>query len=206
MVSLEPITLISSSITLEPLSHNHLADLTDAVKDGELWKLWYTLIPEPQGMHQEIIRRLDLAAKGSMIPFAVIDNIRSKAIGMTNFMNIDSCHQRLEIGGTWYCKSAQGTGVKTMSKLMLLTHAFETLNCIAVEFRTHIFNHQSRRGIKKLGAKLDGILRNHMIMPNGTLRDTCVYSIIKNEWTTVKAHLNWLVKKPYTNTSGNQTK
>ena len=104
--------------------------------------------------------------------------------------------RRVEIGSTWYRRSVQRTDLNTQCKLMLLAHAFETLDCIAVEFRTHFFNHQSRRGIERLGAKLDGILRNHRIMPNGTLRDTCVYSIIAPEWPTVKAHLTYQLSRP----------
>jgi RimJ/RimL family protein N-acetyltransferase len=111
-------------------------------------------------------------------------------------LNADPINHRLEIGATWYRKSVQRTELNTRCKLLLLTHAFEALNCIAVEFRTHFFNQQSRRGIERLGAKLDGILRNHQIASNGTLRDTCVYSIIASEWPTVRAHLAWELSKP----------
>src|SRR5262249_14993955 len=117
-------------------------------------------------------------------------------VGTTNYLNVDSDHRRLEIGGTWYRKNVQRSHVNTQCKLLLLDHAFETLGCIAVEFRTHFFNYQSRRGIERLGAKLDGILRSHQIADNGTLRDTCVYSIIASEWPTVKAHLTWQMEKP----------
>jgi N-acetyltransferase len=110
---------------------------------------------------------------------------------MTTYMNVDAANRRVEIGSTWYAKRVQRSALNTQCKLLLLTHAFEQLNCIAVEFRTHFFNHQSRRGIERLGAKQDGILRNHQIAPNGTLRDTVVYSIIASEWPTVKAHLTY---------------
>jgi RimJ/RimL family protein N-acetyltransferase len=191
-----PVTLRSSRATLEPLAHSHRDDLVEAVKDGELWNLWYTTIPEPQKMGAEIDRRLALQAKGSMLPFAVVDSTIRKAVGMTTYMNIDAAQRRVEIGSTWYRKAVQRTDLNTRCKLMLLAHAFEALDCIAVEFRTHFFNHQSRRGIERLGAKLDGILRSHMTMPNGTLRDTCVYSIIAAEWPTVKAHLTYQLSRP----------
>jgi RimJ/RimL family protein N-acetyltransferase len=142
-------------------------------------------------MHSEIERRLSLQAIGSMLPFAVIDKPTKKAVGMTTYMNVDATNRRVEIGSTWYRKGVQRTKLNTQCKLMLLTHTFETLACIAVEFRTHAFNHQSRRAIERLGAKLDGILRNHQIAANGTLRDTYVYSVIASEWPVVKAHLTW---------------
>jgi RimJ/RimL family protein N-acetyltransferase len=131
-----------------------------------------------------------------MLPFAAVDNTTGKAVGMTTYMNIDAPNKRVEIGSTWYGRSVQRSDLNTQCKRLLLTHAFEALGCIAVEFRTHFFNHQSRRGIERLGAKLDGILRSHQIAPNGTLRDTCVYSIIAAEWPTVKAHLNYQLSKP----------
>jgi len=193
---LMPITLIGDTITLVPLSNNYYNGLVEAVKDGELWKLWYTLIPEPHKMQEEIDRRLDCAANGAMLPFVVIENSTNKVLGMTTFLNLDQANQRLEIGGTWYRNSAQRTGVNTSVKLLLLMYAFESLNCVAVEFRTHFFNQRSRLAIERIGAKLDGILRNHMVMPNGTLRDTCVYSILATEWPAVKTHLRWLMNKP----------
>jgi RimJ/RimL family protein N-acetyltransferase len=192
----QPVTLRSSRVTLEPLAERHYDDLVEAVRDGELWNLWYTFIPPPEKMRAEIGRRLGLQAAGSMLPFAVIDNLDDRAVGMTTYMNVDAANKRVEIGSTWYRKSAQRTDLNTHCKLLLLTHAFEALGCIAVEFRTHFFNHQSRRGIERLGAKLDGILRSHQLSPNGTLRDTCVYSIIAAEWPTAKAHLDWQLKKP----------
>jgi RimJ/RimL family protein N-acetyltransferase len=191
-----PVTLRGTRGTLEPLAQSHCADLAEAARDGALWGLWYTFIPVPEKMGAEIERRLSLQARGSMLPFAVIDNATGKAVGMTTYMNIDAGNKRVEIGSTWYRKAAQRTNLNTECKLMLLRHAFEDLGCIAVEFRTHFFNHQSRRGIERLGAKLDGILRNHMVMPNGTLRDTCVYSIIAGEWPVVKAHLTYQLERP----------
>jgi RimJ/RimL family protein N-acetyltransferase len=194
----EPITLRGMHAVLEPLSQAHHDDLVEAVQDGELWKLWYTVISEPAKMRAEIDRRLDLQAKGAMLPFAVISTGTSKVVGMTNYMNVDASNRRVEIGGTWYRKSVQRTALNTECKLLLLAHAFESLDCICVELRTHFLNHQSRRGIERLGAKLDGILRNNQVMPNGTVRDNCVYSVIAAEWPTVKAHLSWQLNRPRT--------
>ncbi|CAN7731973.1 GNAT family protein [Bradyrhizobium sp. LjRoot220] len=187
---LEPVTLRGAHARLEPLSHDQRDGLIEAVRDGELWNLWYTFVPAPDDMTKEIDRRLGLQAAGSMLPFTVFD-ADGKVAGMTTYMNVDAANRRVEIGSTWYAKRVQRSAVNTQCKLLLLTHAFETLDCIAVEFRTHFFNQQSRRGIERLGAKQDGILRNHVIAPNGTLRDTVVFSIIASEWPTVKAHLNY---------------
>ena len=196
----QPVTLTGQHATLVPLAASHHDDLVDAVRDGELWRLWYTAIPTAEGMAAEIQRRLDLQAKASMLPFAIIDNRSGRAVGMTTYMNIDNGNRRVEIGSTWYRKSVQRSALNTECKLMLLRHAFEQLDCIAVEFRTHFFNRQSRAGIERLGAKLDGILRSHQINPHpdaqGTLRDTCVYSIIAAEWPTVKAHLGYQLSRP----------
>ena len=164
--------------------------LTEAVRDGELWKLWYTFIPKAEDMPKEIDRRLGLQASGSMLPFTVFD-ADGKIAGMSTYMNVDAANRRVEIGSTWYAKRVQRSALNTQCKLLLLGHAFEKLDCIAVEFRTHFFNQQSRRGIERLGAKQDGILRNHQIAPNGTLRDTVVYSIIASEWPTAKVHLTY---------------
>jgi RimJ/RimL family protein N-acetyltransferase len=187
---LQPVTLKGEHASLEPLSSAHRDGMIEAVKDGDLWKLWYTAIPAPDKMEAEIARRLDLQQKGAMLPFTVKD-ADGRIAGMTTYMNVDAPNRRVEIGSTWYAKRVQRTPLNTQCKLMLLTHAFEKLDCIAVEFRTHFFNHQSRRGIERLGAKQDGILRNHSISPNGTLRDTVVFSIIASDWPTAKAHLTY---------------
>ncbi|MFI5309468.1 MAG: GNAT family N-acetyltransferase, partial [Polyangiales bacterium] len=181
-----PITLQGTHATLEPLSHARHDELVEAVRDGQLWELWYTFVPSPERMRAEIDRRLELQSKGSMLPFAVIDSATDVAVGMTTYMNIDAPNRHVEIGSTWYRKAAQRTPINTESKRLLLAHAFDTLQCIAVEFRTHAFNRQSRAAIERLGAKLDGILRNHSRATDGTLRDTCVYSIIASEWPTVR--------------------
>jgi RimJ/RimL family protein N-acetyltransferase len=185
----QPVTLQGAHVTLEPMSIEHDHALRLAASDGELWKLWYTLIPKPEEMHQEIVRRLALQASGTMLPFAIRRNDDDRICGMTTYMDIDPVNRRLEIGSTWMAASAQRTPLNTEAKLLLLTHAFEVLGCIAVEFRTHWMNQQSRNAILRLGAKQDGVLRNHRRMPDGTLRDTVVFSIIDSEWPTVKRHL-----------------
>lgn len=192
----EPVSLNGDIVSVVPLDQSHCADLAEATADGDLHKLWYTTVPTPEGMADEINRRLALQVAGSMLPFTIIDKASGKAVGMTTYMDIDAPHKRLEIGSTWYRKSVQRSGLNTECKLLMLTHAFEVLDCIAVEFRTHFMNRQSRNGIERLGAKLDGILRSHRVMANGTLRDTAVYSIIASEWPAVKANLIWEMEKP----------
>lgn len=195
MTWLDPVTLKNEHVTLVPLERHHETELIEAARDGELWDLWYTNVPTPETMGAEIVRRLGLQAAGSMLPFAVIEPASGKAAGITTYMAADATNKRLEIGYTWYRESLQRTPLNTSCKLLLLTHAFEELDCMAVEFRTHFFNHPSRRGIERLGAKLDGILRNHQISRNGTIRDTCVYSIIATEWPVVKGNLEWQLSR-----------
>lgn len=190
----DPVVLTGDHARLEPLQREHRDALIAAVKDGELWTLWYTSVPSPERMDAEIERRLGLQAQGSMLPFTVRD-AAGTIVGMTTFMNIDATHKRVEIGSTWYARCVQRTPLNTQCKLLLLRHAFESLDCIAVEFRTHFFNHQSRRAIERLGARQDGILRSHQVAPNGTLRDTVVFSIIASEWPTVRAHLTYQLAK-----------
>lgn len=190
----EPVTLRGRHATLEPLASRHHGALAKASADGELWNLWYTSIPAPEEMSQEIDRRLQLQTVGSMLPFTVLD-AGGVPVGMTTYMNIDATNKRVEIGSTWYAKRVQRTALNTECKLMLLTHAFDALECIGVEFRTSFFNRQSRTAIERLGAKLDGILRNHQRHRDGSLRDTCVYSIIPSEWPAVRAHLSFQLAK-----------
>jgi RimJ/RimL family protein N-acetyltransferase len=190
-----PVTLTGTHAALVPLAPDHALALVDAVRDGELWKLWYTSIPSPEGMAAEIERRLALLAAGSMLPFAVLDS-GGTPVGMTTYMHIDAVHKRVEIGSTWYAARVQRTPLNTECKLLLLEHAFDALDCIAVEFRTHRLNTQSRRAIERLGAQLDGILRSHQRAANGSLRDTAVYSITAAEWPAVKAHLQWQLARP----------
>ncbi len=167
----------------------HHDDLVEAASDRELYRLWYTKVPEPENIRAEITRRLELRAVGSMLPFAIVERASGKAVGMTTYMNIDAANRRLEIGATWCRQSLQRSPLNTECKLLLLQHAFEKLDCICVEFRTHFVSVQSRRAIERLRAKLDGILRSDMIMANGTIRDTAVYSIIASEWPAVKVEI-----------------
>ena len=189
----EPVTLNGDHVRLELSDQKHADDLAEVIAEGALDQLWYTMIPPPEGISAEIDRRLSLA---NMTPFTVVDRRTDKAIGMTTYMNTEAHVPRLEIGSTWLGKTAQRTPINTECKYLLLGHAFEVLNCIAVEFRTHVVNMQSRRAIERLGAKPDGILRNHMVMANGTFRDTAVYSVINTEWPMVKANLEYQIRKP----------
>ena len=189
----EPIELRGQHVTLAPLSLDHADDLAEAARDVQ--GLWYTSIPTPDGVVAEIEVRLSKQAAGTMLPFAQLLP-DGRAMGMTTYMNIDAANKRVEIGSTWMSKQVQRSGFNTEAKLMLLEHAFERLDCIAVEFRTHAMNVQSRRAIERLGAKLDGILRNHMVMKNGSLRDSAVYSILPHEWPAVRANLEWQLQKP----------
>jgi RimJ/RimL family protein N-acetyltransferase len=191
---LRPVALKGVHASLVPLAAEHLAGLQEAARDGELWKLWYTFVPAPEAMAAEIERRLGLLERDSMLPFTVLD-AAGRVAGMTTYMNVDGTNRRVEIGSTWYARRVQRTPLNTECKLMLLTHAFETLDCIAVEFRTHRLNTQSRRAIERLGAQLDGMLRAHQISPNGSLRDTAVYSITAAEWPTVRAHLRFQLER-----------
>ncbi|MGI9409698.1 MAG: GNAT family N-acetyltransferase [Hyphomicrobiaceae bacterium] len=192
----EPVGIDGNEVSVVPLTQEHHDDLVEAAGDGELHRLWYTMVPAPHEVGAEIERRLAQQAAGTMVPFAIVERPSAKAVGMTTYMNIDAAHRRLEIGSTWYRRSVQRTGLNTECKFLMLRHAFEEIDCIAVEFRTHFINYQSRRAIERLGAKLDGILRNHMIMANGTLRDSCVHSILNSEWAMVKANLLWQMERP----------
>lgn len=192
---LMPVTLQAKHATLVPLSIEHCSSLIEAAKDGELWNIWYASVPTPEKMATEIDKRLASYHQGTMLPFTVIDNATQRPIGMTTYYNIDLMNRRCGIGWTWYCKSAQRTAVNTECKLLLLTHAFETLDCIAVTFSANAFNVESRRAIERLGAKLDGILRNLKIMPNGVICDFYHYSIIKSEWVAIKANLEYKLEK-----------
>jgi RimJ/RimL family protein N-acetyltransferase len=179
---------------LVPLQPAHAEALAEAVRDGELWRLWYTAIPAPERMAAEIQRRLALMAAGTMLPFTVLD-AAGTPVGMTTYMNVDAVHRRVEIGSTWLAARVQRTPLNTECKRLLLRHAFETLDCIAVEFRTHRLNTQSRRAIERLGAQLDGILRAHQRSADGSLRDTAVYSITAAEWPTIHQHLQWQLRQ-----------
>ena len=172
-------------VRLEPLSHERAEELSAACEDGNVHELWYTVVPNREGMNAEIDRRLGLYGQGTMMPFATIDVATNTAIGMTTFMNMKLENLKVEIGSTWMASSSQGTSINPEAKLLMLSYAFDVLGCNAVELRTHEKNEQSRAAIEKLGAKLDGLLRNDMVMANGTLRNTAVYSITKDEWPAV---------------------
>jgi RimJ/RimL family protein N-acetyltransferase len=195
MTDLAPTTLRGDHVVLEPLTLEHHDGLVSAARDGELWKLWYTSVPEPRDMEREIRRRLALQSEGTMLPFtarrvephgAGAGGAGGTIIGMTTYMNIDGATPRVEIGSTWNAASAQRTGTNTESKYLLLRHAFEEFGCPAVEFRTHWLNHRSREAILRLGAKQDGVLRSHTRSRDGELRDTVVYSILSHEWPMVR--------------------
>ncbi|WP_040396135.1 GNAT family N-acetyltransferase [Aquimarina agarilytica] len=194
---LKKLDIDGSLLRLEVVSLEHQQELTDAVKDGNLWELWYTSVPKPENMEDYIKKAIQEYKDGVSLTFVVRHQLNHKIVGSTRYMNIELSHKRLEIGTTWYAKSYQRTGVNTECKYLLLTHAFEQLDCIAVEFRTHIHNLASRKAIENLGAKQDGILRNHKIDATGCLRDTVVFSIINAEWPTVKKSLEFKMKKKY---------
>lgn len=189
---LEEVELTGPHTILTPLRQSHAPDLATALRDGALHELWYTTVPAPRDVASEIDRRLALQAAGTMLPFAVLSAATGRAVGMTTYMHVDAVNRRVEIGSTFYAPAAQRTGINTDAKRLLLTHAFESLHCLAVEFRTHRMNQQSRRAIERIGAQLDGILRAHMVMLNGTIRDTAVYSITAPEWPAVDANLRAL--------------
>ena len=185
----EPVVLTGELVVHEPLQSSDHDELVEAASDGRLWTLSYTRVPRPDQMRYSIDRSLALQAEGLLVPFTVRQRHGGRVIGQTTYCNIDAEHRRLEIGGTWNAQSAHRTGTNTESKSLLLSHAFDQLHCIAVEFRTHWLNRQSRQAIERLGAKQDGILRSHRIMPDGTLRDTVVYSIIEHEWPAIRNEL-----------------
>ncbi|HVF62371.1 MAG TPA: GNAT family protein [Casimicrobiaceae bacterium] len=186
---IEPVTLTGQHASVEPLERDHEAGLREAAKDGSLWELWYTSVPSPETVGSFIDAALAQRDREGAMPFVVREMADGRIVGSTRMFNVLAEHRRLEIGHTWYAKRVQRTPLNTECKLMLLRHAFETLDCIAVEFRTSWFNHQSRRAIERLGAKQDGVLRSHNVMPDGSLRDTVVFSIIACEWPAVRRHL-----------------
>jgi N-acetyltransferase len=195
MPYVNPVTLRGEHVVVEPLSESHLDGLKAAAADGELWNLWYTSVPEPENAMSNIQFRLNERASGRMMPFVVRRAIDNAIVGATTFCNIKPMPRRLEIGYTWYAKSAQRTAINTETKFLLLSHAFESLQCIAVELRTHHANVASRAAIEKLGAKYDGTLRNHGVDRRGGIRDTVVYSVIATEWPGVKARLRERLKQ-----------
>ncbi len=195
MAFVEPVTLEGRHVRIEPLAHEHADGVRAAAADGELWRLWYTSVPAPDKTKEWIDIALDMRKRLGAMPFVVREKPSGDIVGATRYFNVDAPNRRLEIGHTWYAKRVQRTAVNTECKLLLLTHAFEALGCVAVEFRTSSFNFQSREAIARLGAKQEGILRSHQILPDGTLRDTVVFSIIAPEWPAVRRHLVFRLEK-----------
>lgn len=191
-----PVTLEGPRFArLEPLAEQHTEALIEAARDGALWNLWFTTVPSPEQMAGQVRALLQQRETEGILPFVVRRRDDGRIVGATRYMNVQPAHRRLEIGGTWYAAGEQRSGLNTECKALLLHHAFEQLDCIAVEFRTHVLNQRSRRAIERLGARLDGILRHHMIMPNGTVRDSAVYSITSADWPAVKVHLQALQQR-----------
>lgn len=191
----EPVVLAGRHAVLEPMERAHAGALAEACRDGELWRLWYTSVPSPETAEAYVDAALAMREEKGALPFVVRERASGAIVGSTRYMNVEPAHRRLEIGSTWYAMRVQRTGVNSECKRLLLGHAFEKLACIAVEFRTSWFNHASQRAIERLGAKRDGVLRSHMIMPDGTLRDTVVYSILAGEWPAVRRHLDHLLER-----------
>ena len=192
---MDPIQLNGDVVALVPLEPSHREGLLEAASDGKLWELWYTSVPSVESIDHYMEVALAEKSQGNSYAFTIFQKETDQIVGSTRYLNIDHQHRRLEIGHTWYGKSVQRTAVNTECKYLLLRYAFESLNCIAVEFRTHWHNHRSRNAILRLGAKQDGILRNHRIGANGVLRDTVVYSIIESEWPAVKRSLDFKMKQ-----------
>ncbi|UYB36716.1 GNAT family N-acetyltransferase [Arthrobacter koreensis] len=190
-----PVVLEGSTVRLEPLSPEHVPELTDAVGDGQLWNLWYTRIPAPDAMAAEVESRLQQQAAGSMAPWAIRRLDTGALCGMTTYMNIKAEHRRVEIGSTWLAASAQRTSINAEAKYLLLSRAFEDLDCIAVEFRTHWHNHASRAAIARLGAKQDGVLRSNELWLDGSRRDVVVFSILEGEWSSVRLGLRHRLRR-----------
>jgi RimJ/RimL family protein N-acetyltransferase len=193
---IEPITLTGIHASIEPLGREHEEALQRAAADGELWRLWYTSVAPPEKMGEYIATALDMRERLDAMPFVIREKSSGEIVGCTRYFNVDAANRRLEIGHTWYSKRVQRGPINTECKLMLLSHAFEKLQCIAVEFRTHWFNHASRTAIERLGAKQDGVLRNHQVSADGWKRDTVVFSIIDGEWPAVKRHLRYQLERP----------
>ncbi len=191
---IEPISLLGKHVTLEPMHIRHVPGLQAAARDGQLWKLWYTAVPSPEQTQQYVEDALIKRDECGEMPFVIHEHKTNKVIGSSRFKSVDEKNQRLEIGYTWFAQTYQRTARNTETKLLMLTHAFEQLSSIAVEFRTHWVNQQSRAAIERLGAKQDGVLRNHMKMEDGGFRDTVVYSIIQSEWPMIKKHLQFILR------------
>lgn len=195
MAFVEPVTLTGRGIRLEPLERAHHDALEEAAADGELWRIRVSSVPEPGGMAGYIEQALASRAAGDRFPFAVIEEATGRVLGSTSFHDIAPAVRRVEIGYTWYAKSVQRTHVNTAAKRLLLAHAFETLGCGVVGWRTDNFNLASQRAIERLGAKKDGVIRGHALRRDGTVRDTVMYSVTAGEWPEIRAHLDHLLDR-----------
>jgi RimJ/RimL family protein N-acetyltransferase len=192
---LKPIELIGTKVSMIPLQTIHAYDLVKAASDGELWNLWYTGVPSAKTVKAYIQLAMNEQTLGRSLAFVIKDNHTNNIIGSSRFCNADTGNKRVEIGYTWYSKSYQRTSTNTECKLLLLSYAFEKLDAIAVEFRTNWHNHSSRNAIARLGAKQDGVLRNHQLMADGSYRDTVIFSIINQEWLAVKTGLKFKLEQ-----------
>lgn len=194
MIDVRPVTLEFNGVRLEPLEQRHADGLRAAARDGELWKLRITSVPEPDNVAAYIATALEM--RPARLAFAVLDAASGEILGTTSYHDIVPAIDRLEIGYTWYAKSRQRSHVNTSCKRMLLAHAFDTLACAVVGLRTDNFNHASQAAIERLGAKKDGVLRHHGIRRDGTVRDTVMYSIVRGEWPEIRAHVDYLLQRP----------
>jgi RimJ/RimL family protein N-acetyltransferase len=195
MLNVQPVTLSDGRVRLEPLAPTHVDALRAAAADGELWKIRVTSVPDPEDTAGYVERALEMQSQGHRLPFAVIDLAQDKLVGCTSYHDIVPAVDRLEIGWTWYAASVQRSHVNTCAKLLLLTHAFETLGAQLVGWRTDNYNFASQRAIERLGARRDGVLRHHALRRDGTVRDTVMYSLAAGEWPEVRAHLRYLLDK-----------
>ncbi|HET7663074.1 MAG TPA: GNAT family protein [Rhodanobacteraceae bacterium] len=192
---LSPVTLEGRHATLEPLTREHVPALRLACADGDLWRLWYASVPTPDDMAAYVDKALAMQSAGTALPFAVRLTSSGNIVGCTRLYDVDAAHRQLTIGYTWYAASVQRSAVNTECKWLLLNHAFDTLKCIRVAWCTHWLNQRSRAAIERLGAKQEGVLRNHRILPDGSYRDTVMYSVIESEWPAVKRHLAFKLER-----------
>jgi len=189
MIHLEPVLLENDFVQLEPLSAEHESDLIRAASDGELWNLWFTVVPSPESMAEYIRTALFGQEAGTMLPWVVRNKSSGQIVGSTRYHDVVAAADRVEIGYTWYSASVQRSHLNTACKHLLLSHGFDTIGCKVVGLRTDNFNFRSQRAIEALGAKKDGVIRHHLVRRDGSVRDTVMYSILKQEWSDVKKHL-----------------
>ncbi|MEM8847746.1 MAG: GNAT family protein [Bacteroidota bacterium] len=194
---LNPVELEGNLVKLLPLTESYNSEILDAASDGNLWEIWYTSVPSKDSLDAYVDFALQQESEGLALPFVVIEKASGQVVGSTRYCSVDAHNRRVEIGYTWYAQRVQRTGINTECKHLLLQHAFETLDAIAVEFKTNFFNFPSRNAILRLGAKQDGIIRNHRIDKMGNIRDTVLFSILNSEWPVVKTSLEYKMNKKY---------